>query len=374
MRKTGVADLPLHGGHVPPWLFIRMKKLARAIVKVIIVEWGRHELLRRLSDPYWFQALGCALGYDWHSSGVTTVVTAALREAVDPHEHGVAVCGGKGKKGLLTPKEVAKAGEMFGLSDSRIAELQRASKLAAKVDSAAIQDGFSIYHHAMIVTEDGAWAIIQQGMRPLEKVARRYHWLGEHVRRFDEEPHTAIVSEVIYGEVLNLVARDSREARRCIADLVREPPSKVARLLAEVSGYLTLDRWLGPAIESDKHRALKYLKMPWRVDWRALERAYQLQPSNFEEVLEVRGLGAATLRGLALVADLIYGEEPSWKDPAKYSFAFGGKDGVPYPVNAESMDKAIETLEEAIRLAEAGYREKLEALKRLRLLLYEKRV
>ena len=355
---------------MPPWLFTRMKKLARAIVKVIIAEWGRRELLRRLSDPYWFQALGCVLGYDWHSSGVTTVVTAALREAVDPYEHGVAVCGGKGRKGLMTPREVARAGEIFDLSSSRIVELQRASKLTAKVDSAAIQDGFSIYHHVMIVTGDGAWAVIQQGMRASERVARRYHWLGERVRRFDEEPHTAIVSDAVYSEVLNLVSRDSREARLCICDLVREPPSKLARLLAEITGYLTLDKWLSPKAGSGGRRVLKYLKMPWRINWEALERAYQLQPSNFEEVLEVRGLGAATLRGLALVADLIYGEEPSWKDPAKYSFAFGGKDGVPYPVDAEGMDKAIETLEEAIKLAEAGYKEKLEALKRLRFLLF----
>ncbi len=369
MRRVGVADLPLHGGHVPPWLFVRMRRLARAIVKVILIEFGSAELLRRLSDPYWFQALGCALGYDWHSSGVTTVVTAALREALDPNEHGVAVCGGKGKRGLKVPQEIDEVCEVFGLSEAKRRELKRASRLTAKVDSAALQDGFAIYHHAMIVTEEGQWAVIQQGMRADERVARRYHWLGEQVSDFTVEPHTAIVSDKVYSDVLNLVARESEGVRRCIVDLVKERPSKVAHLTAEISGYTTLDRWLGQEPSLSVKRIARYLRMPWRINWKVLERAYNLQPSRFEEVLEVRGLGASTLRGLALVADLIYGEEPSWRDPAKYAFAFGGKDGVPYPVDTKAMDQAIETLEEAIRLAEISHRERLEAIRRLRQLL-----
>ena len=370
MRRTGIADLPLHGGHVPPWLFSRMKKLARAIVKVIVVEFGTAELLKRLADPFWFQAFSCVLGHDWHSSGVTTVVTAALREALNPREHGVAVCGGKGKRALATPSEIERLSEEFSLPGTKVEELKRASFLAAKVDNAALQDGFSIYHHVMILDSAGRWTIIQQGMMPSLKLARRYHWLGENVRSFVEEPHSAIVSDVIGVETLNLVARESREARKCITELAAEGARRVSRLLAEIRGYATIDRWLGMRPESQRgERAVRYLRMPLRINWRALERAYELRPSRFEELLEIRGVGPSTIRALALIADLVYGEEPSWRDPAKYSFAFGGKDGVPYPVNVKDMDRAIETLEDAIRLAELGYREKMEALKRLRRLL-----
>ena len=368
MRRTGVADLPLHGGKVPPWLFSRMRRLARAIVKVIVVEYGRAELLRRLSDPYWFQALGCVLGYDWHSSGVTTVVTAALREALTPEEHGVALCGGKGKKALKTPKDIEEACEKLGLSESKARELKRSSFLAAKVDNAAVQDGHSVYHHVMVVTEEGDWGVIQQGMNPQAKTARRYHWLGLELKSFEEEPHAAIVAEVKVRDVLNLVARDSRGVRRCIVDLVKEPPSRVARLLSEASGYEPLDKWLYGS-SNLRVKRVKYLKMPWRVNWKALEEAYRLQPSRFEGVLEIKGLGPSTLRGLALIADLVYGEEPSWEDPAKFSFAFGGKDGVPFPVRTKDMDVAAEFLEDAVRMAELSYREKMEALKRLKVIL-----
>lgn len=341
-----------------------MVRLARAIVKVIVLEYGRIELLRRLSDPYWFQALGNVLGFDWHSSGVTTVVTGALREALGGEELGVVVCGGKGRKALETPREVVAAAEKLGLPEFKIRELVRASRLTAKVDNAALQDGYTIYHHAMVVTEEGAWAVIQQGMNEGVKLARRYHWLSEGLESFVREPHAAIVGERREEAVLNMVALESEGARKASVDLAKEGPRRVARLLAEAQGMATLDAWLGGGAPTPR---VKYLRMPWRVNWDALKRAYEIQPSSYEELLLVRGIGPSTVRALALISSLIYGEEVSWRDPVKYSFAFGGKDGVPYPVRIDEMERAIALLEESIRMAEVGERERLEALRRLRI-------
>ena len=365
MRPRGIADLPLHRGGVPEWLAKRMVKLARAIVRVLVEEYGRREFVERISDPFWFQALGNVLGFDWHSSGLTTVVTAVLKTAIDPREMGIAVCGGKGAASLRTPRELERVGELLGLSTSRVEELKRASVLAAKVDNAAVQDGYSLYHHAVIVAEGGYWAIVQQGMRPEEKSARRYHWLGELVSSFVEEPHSSIVGDRRHEEVLDMTARESGGARRACVDLVRDGPWRLRPVLARLEGFATLDEWLGDRSRVPR-RVDKYLRMPWRINWRALKRAYEIQPRNYEELLGIRGIGPSTVRGLALVAELIYGEEPSWRDPVKFSFAFGGKDGVPFPVDRKAMDEAIQFLEESIKMAELGYRERVEALKRLR--------
>ncbi len=371
MELRGVAKLPLHRGRVPRWLFDRMVKLAGAIVEVMVMEYGRREFIKRLSDPFWFQAFGNVLGFDWHSSGVTTVVTGVLKEAINPEKAGIAVCGGKGKASLRTLEEIEMLADIMGFSSSKIREFKRASVLAAKVDNAAIQDGYSLYHHAFVVSEEGYWAIIQQGLNVGDKTARRYHWLGEKVASFVEEPHASIVGDKRLNRVLNMTARESREARKASVDLVRENPSKLASLLARLRGFSTLDRWIGEKAEFEV-KLVKYLEMPWRINWKVLKKIYEIQPRNYEELLQIKGVGPATVRGLALVADLIYGEEPSWRDPVKYSFAFGGKDGVPYPVNKKAMDEAISVLEESIRLAELGHKQRLEALRRLRAFAGEK--
>ncbi|RLG51528.1 MAG: DUF763 domain-containing protein [Thermoproteota archaeon] len=361
MSLTGIADLPLHDGWVPRWLFSRMVKLARALVSAVISEYGGEELVSRLADPFWFQALGCVLGFDWHSSGLTTVVTAALREAVSPTEHRVAVCGGKGKASLRAPSEIEEACREMRV-EHLTGELTRASRLAAKVDNACVQDGYQLYHHAFVFTESGLWAVVQQGMSPADRTARRYHWLSAKVRSFTDEPHTAIVAERVRSRVLDMTAHESEGARKASLDLVKEGPRRLARLIDEAAkGQKTLLRWI-PAGSSE----VSYLKMPWSINWRALEEAYQLQPSRYEELVEIRGVGPATVRGLALIAELIYGERASWRDPARFSFAFGGKDGVPFPVDRKALDEAIEFLTTALERADVRGREKLDALKRLR--------
>ena len=374
MSVSGVADLPLHTGGVPRWLWARMVKLAREVCAVVVSEYGRRELLRRLSDPFWFQALGCVLGFDWHSSGLTTVVTAALRSALGSGELGVVVCGGKGKAARCTPEDIERAGLRFSWSTSRVEELKRVSRLVAKVDSAALQDGFELYHHAMVVTEDGDWAVVQQGMCPNLRVARRYHWSSESARSMVEEPHSSIVSDVVQKVVLDLTARASREARAACLDLVREGARRVRAQYASVRellrGTAPLTAWIS-GDEVARVRAnvsVKYLRMPEELNWEALERAYELEPRRFEDLLLVRGLGPRTLRGLALVSLLIYGAEVSWRDPAVYALAFGGKDGVPFPVDVRAMDEAISFLGEVVRALEVGEAEKAKALRRLGLL------
>ncbi|RLE72982.1 MAG: DUF763 domain-containing protein [Thermoprotei archaeon] len=371
MKLSGVAKLPLHGGRVPRWLFKRMVELAEAIVKVMVLEYDRREFIKRVSDPFWFQAFGNVLGFDWHSSGITTVVTGVLKEAIKPEEVGIAVCGGKGKASLRTLDEINQLADIMNFSSKRIEEFKRASRLAAKVDNAAIQDGYSLYHHAFIVSEDGYWAIVQQGLNVEDRSARRYHWLSEEISSFVEEPHKSIVGDRRLERVLNMVARESREVRKISVDLVRESPSKIVSAFARLNGFLTLDKWLGDG-KAFEVKIVKYLEMPWRINWRVLKKIYEIQPRNYEELLQIKGVGPATIRGLALVADLIYGEEPSWRDPVKYSFAFGGKDGVPYPVDKRAMDEAIATLRESIELAEIGYKQRLEALRRLRIFIREK--
>ena len=358
MRRTGEAVLPLHVGRAPRWPFVRMKRLAGLISEAIVREYGRLELLRRLSDPVWFQAFGCALGYDWHSSGVTTVVTAALREALEERELGVLVLGGKGKASMRVPEEVRRVAERLDLPDSTVQSLKRASRMSAKVDNAVLQDGYQIYHHALVVSEEGSWAVIQQGMNPERRLARRYHWLGERVSSFVVEPHSGIAGERREPAVLDMTARESEGARRASVDLVMEGPERLSRMLREAA-VGPLSRYLG------EERGIPVLVMPRRVDWSALRRAYEMSVSTYEELVEVRGVGPATIRALALLAELIEGAEPSRRDPIRYSFAFGGKDGVPFPVDVRRMDSAIEFLTELVRGSDLPEGERRKVLDRL---------
>jgi hypothetical protein len=366
MFRTGVASLPLHGGKAPAWLTTRMRKLAKEITAIIIDEHGVNQFLTRISDPYWFQAFGCVLGYDWHSSGVTTVVTGILKQALSPEEHGVIVCGGKGKTSRKTPEEITAAAEQFGFSDNSIEALTYTSRMTAKVDNAAIQAGYQLYHHAFLVTENKKWAVIQQGMSAEDRTARRYHWLSDNVTNFVVEPHNAIVGDAKRERALNMTAKTSEGARKASVDIAKEPPNKTMRLFeaARPLQQKSLREWL-PQSGSQQH-GMAVLQMPRGINWKRLKQVYEFQPKNYEELLSVKGVGPATVRGLALVAELVYGEKPSWQDPVKYSFAYGGKDGVPYPVDRRAMDESIHLLKQTVQAAKIGDKEKMRSLQRLR--------
>jgi hypothetical protein len=369
VQRTGVARLPLHYGKAPRWLVARMQKLAKEIVTIVVDEYGTDDLLKRISDPFWFQALGCVLGYDWHSSGVTTVVTGVLKQAMSPEDHGVVVCGGKGKFSLQAPMEIESLHETFGFSNDRIETLQYASKMSAKVDNAAIQAGYQLYHHTFFVTEDAKWAVIQQGMCTKDRTARRYHWLSDNAKSFVDEPHNAIVGDVKREIALDMTAKESEESRKTSVDIAKESPRTVMRMFMSVRPVYqkSLQEWLPKTVDSTwKEYPIDALSMPRNINWKVLKAVYEFQPRNYEELLEFRGVGPATIRGLALVAELIYGEKPSWKDPVKYSFAYGGKDGVPYPVDRKAMDESIQILKQAIQEANVGEKEKLGSLQRLR--------
>jgi len=368
MSRTGVANLPLHGGKAPAWLTSRMCKLAKEIASIIIDEHGTNVFMKRISDPYWFQALGCVLGYDWHSSGVTTVLTGVLKQALSLDEHGVVVCGGKGRTSKKTPMEIADAGVKFGFSEDTIQALTYTSKMTAKVDSAAIQAGYQLYHHAFIVTEDEQWAVIQQGMNGEDRTARRYHWLSDNVADLIVEPHSAIVGNARRQRVLDMTAKASEGARKASVDIAKEHPSKVMRLFeaARPLHQRSLQDWLPEAKTDRWHQSFELLSMPRSINWETLGRIYEFQPRNYEELLSIKGVGPSTVRGLALVAELIYGEKPSWEDPVKFSFAYGGKDGVPFPVNRRATDESIQVLRQAVEAAKIGDREKMQSLQRLR--------
>jgi hypothetical protein len=368
MYRTGVANLPLHGGKAPAWLTVRMRKLAKEVADIMVDEHGTDVFLTRVSDPYWFQALGCVLGYDWHSSGVTTVLTGVLKQALSPEEHGMAVCGGKGKTSRKTPAELATVGGKFGFSEDQIQALTYTSRMTAKVDSTAIQAGYQLYHHAFLLTEDGKWAVVQQGMSAEDRTARRYHWLSDATASFIVEPHNAIVGNAKREKALNMTAKVSEGARRASVDVTKEPTAKVMRLFeaARPLHQKSLQEWL-PKVKADPWRqSMEALNMPRNISWNTMRRVYEFQPRNYEELLSVKGVGPATVRGLALVAELIYGEKASWADPVKFSFAYGGKDGVPFPVDRRAMDESIQVLRQAVQAAKVGEKEKLRSLQRLR--------
>ncbi len=362
MYRAGVAELPLHGGKAPRWLFGRMVKLADAIVSIIIDEYGTRELIQRLSNPFFFQALSCVLGFDWHSSGTTTVTCSALKLAMKPVEHGVAVAGGKGSTSRKTPLEIPQIGELFNLSEAKVEDLKYASRMSAKVDNTAIQAGYQLYHHCIFITEEGDWSVIQQGMNPEIRKARRYHWLKGTFKTFVEEPHTAIVGEVSHENVLDMTSRQSEECRKISTDLVNDNPQHLKTILSDKPlNQETLLKWVPQSKVSLPLR----LNLLSGVNWKALMKAYQTQPKNYEELLSLRGIGPSTVKALAMISGLIYGKPPSWKDPVKYSFTFGGKDGVPYPVNKKSMDEATAFLKKVVEEAKTESKEKTQALKRL---------
>jgi hypothetical protein len=329
-----------------------MVLLSRQIVLVIVEEYGPGEFLARLADPHWFQAFGCVLGFDWHSSGLTTVACAALKEGLAGLESdtGIVVAGGKGATSRKTPREIELAAERHGFAPE---PLVKASRLAAKVDSAAVQDGYQLYHHTFLFTLDGRWAVVQQGMNEATGYARRYHWLSDAVANFVVEPHSAVVSEG-RGAGLNMVAAEAEDSRSVAAALARELPEKTVRQLQHVQSLDLPAPHYVPLAAVHAGRLEKSLRL-----------AYEAQPGDFETLLGTEGVGPATIRALALIADLVHGARASFRDPARFSFAHGGKDGHPFPVDRATYDRSIEVLRRAVERARLGRPEKLDALRRL---------
>ncbi len=378
--KTGVASFPLDYGTCPRWLFERMTRLSRSIVSAIVSEFGPEEFLKRLSDPVWFQSFGSVLAFDWNSSGLTTTTCGALKMGIWGMEKdlGLFICGGKGKTSRKTPNQIIDWAGRLNFSQGLADKLVYSSKISAKVDNTAIQDGFQLYHHTFLFTKSGNWAVVQQGMSAKggsasggnEQVgqARRYHWLSENVNDFIEEPHTGISSN-IKGKQLNLTAKQSKKNKKVSTDLVRD-------------GYKTLLNDLKIIREKELKQPdlFKELSMPddsvlpkltgdlefskSRYLDKILFQVHEKHPENFEQLLMTEGVGPKTIRALSLVSELIYGAKPSYEDPARYSFAFGGKDGIPFPVNKGVYDKTIDIIEKGIKKSQLSNKEKLGALRR----------
>lgn len=349
MKKSGRADLALMGGSIPPWLFNRMKQLALPMVEAIIANTGKEDFLSRLSNPFWFQSFAAVIGMDWNSSGATTAVMSALKQVINPvsKELGLYVCGGKGKASLKTPQELLEVGYKTGLDGDALA---RASKLSAKVDNTAVQDGFNLYLHSFIVSDEGHWSVIQQGMHTENRKARRYHWHSENMTSFIQEPHSAICG-LSDGQIINLVDKKAKPAQKGILNIAAEHPDKVLKELPHL---------LMPAYCNVKAKDID-IKRLGSILWLAQES----QTTNFEELLLLKGLGPRTLQSLALVSEVIHGTPSRFTDPARFSFAHGSKGGKPFPVPTAVYDETIGTLKKAVENSKIGNSDKLKAIGKL---------
>jgi uncharacterized protein len=372
-QRTGSANLPLHGGRVPPWLSSRMTALGRVIVEAIIHEYGRDELLRRLAHPFWFQSFGAVMGMDWHSSGITTSVIGALKRGLAPiqRELGLYVCGGKGAQSRRTPHELREIGEMTGVD---AAPLERASRLVAKIDSAAVQDGFDLYLHAFFATIDGHWCVVQQGMNEERGEARRYHWQSEKLPGFFESPHAAIEGRNV-GPIVNLADVRAERNRAAELELVHGGPDRTISILRRLrrSGNAALS--LFPETEP-MPQPLPHLQLPHHHEVRAsdvmlkrlhgtLAAAAEAGPTDYADLLLTPGIGARTVEALAFVAEVVHGAPSRFSDPARFSLAHGGKDGHPFPVPLRVFDETIRLLKRAVDRAKLGSSEALAAIQRL---------
>ncbi|MBD3282323.1 MAG: DUF763 domain-containing protein [Candidatus Portnoybacteria bacterium] len=376
--RTGVASIPLDYGTCPKWLFERMTKLSRAIIQMIVSEFGEEELLKRLSDPTWFQSFGSVLAFDWNSSGLTTTVTGAIKQGIRDLEKdlGIFMCGGKGKTSRKTPEQIMQWAYKLSFSQEQADRLVYSSKISAKVDNTAIQDGFQLYHHTFIFTRTGKWTVIQQGMNEKAGQARRYHWLSDNVKDFIEEPHIGISSDIKL-KPLNLTSKESENNKKTSTELV----TRGYRSLIKDLFLLREKQTRQPSLfNQNKRSKLKILEMP---DDKTLPQLtgdleftkskyldkilfdlHEKEPKNFEQVLMEKGVGPMTVRALSLVSELVYGAKASYEDPARYSFTFGGKDGVPFPVNRPVYDKALDVIERGIKKSQLSRREKEKALRR----------
>ena len=349
MKRSGFADLPLHGGRVPPWLAERMQKLGAAIVESIVHHYGAAEFLSRLSDPFWFQALGCVMGMDWHSSGITTSVLGALKRGLNPraHELGIYLCGGRGKQARKTPAELLAIADRTGIDG---AALVRTSRLTAKIDNNAIGDGFQIYLHSFILTSAGDWAVVQQGLNDKSCLARRYHWHSASVRDFVNEPHTGIAGENA-GVILNLVDHRAKPAQNALLALASDPPEKT------ISEFQKL---VMPG-----HHDVRAGNVDLKRLGAVLAVSYERQLHDFASLLLVENLGPRTLQSLALIAAVVHGAPTRFSDPARFSFAFGGKDRHPFPVPLKTYDESLAILRRGLDSAKLGNTDKTDGLKRL---------
>ncbi len=386
----GVATFTLDTGTCPKWLFERMVKLGREMVRVLVEEYGPDEFIRRISDPVWFQSLGTVLAFDWNASGLTTILTAALKEAIRHEERnlGVFICGGKGKTSRKTPEEIERWGEHLQLPESGVQRLAYNSRMAAKVDSSLVQDGFQLYHHSFFFSKNGAWAVVQQGMNQSEQSARRYHWYSESVHDLVCEPHAAISSQSVGDRVLNLVSRASGDTRERSTELVgagyqplmreitilRKHASHLSKMLAiKESGGACPERSRGEQLTLLKLEDIEFSYHPVVAEdfsqsaylEKILSRLTEEKPKSYEKLVATQGVGPKTVRALALVAEIVYGAKPSYEDPARYSFAHGGKDATPYPIDRRTYDQTIGILQHAVRRTRVQATEKDKMLKRL---------
>lgn len=382
--KRGVATFTLDTGKCPPWLFERMVKLGRSMTDVLIEEYGPDEYIKRIADPVWFQSLGTVLAFDWNASGLTTILTAALKEAIRGREKelGVFIAGGKGATSRKTPDQIAEWGRILSLPEQTTKDLVYSSKMSAKVDSSLIQDDYTLYHHAFFFSKNGAWTVVQQGMNTANATARRYHWYSDNPSdiNFTEEPHKGIASQLFRKQTRNLVAKKSKKNKDLSIELVesgyktlmkdieilRRHSGEVSRMLAvKTTGqqefvFAEFDRkeFSHHQVEMEDFTKSKYLD-------RILQRVTYETPQDFENLLAIKGVGGKTIRALSLVSEIIYGAEPSYQDPARYSFAHGGKDATPYPVDKETYDQTISVLGNAVRKSKISPLEKNKALKRI---------
>ena len=378
-RNSGHADLPLHTGTVPRWLADRMMVLGTLITESLVENFGPEEVLVRLSDPLWFQSFGAVMGMDWHSSGITTSVMYALKRGLNPRakELGIYVCGGRGKYSRMTPDELLEIAGREGLNGDA---LVRNSKLVAKVDNNAVQDGFQLYQHNFILTRSGQWAVVQQGMNGAEKKARRYHWCSNDLRSFVEEPHTGVVGENC-GKILNLTDTAADKARDSILEMSHEEPERLIKEITQIGKpasqmILMQDGVVQGTLFPELEQQSRSIEMPAHhevleqdVDLKrlggVLATAYESQPKDFESLLLTPGLGPRTLQSLALVSEVIYGTPSRFTDPARFSFAHGGKDGHPFPVPLKIYDESIRVLRDSIEKSKLGYKDKSDCIRRL---------
>ncbi|OGH39070.1 MAG: hypothetical protein A3B44_03155 [Candidatus Levybacteria bacterium RIFCSPLOWO2_01_FULL_38_21] len=407
--RRGIATFTLDYGKCPPWLFRRMVALGREIVRVLVDEYGAAEFLKRIADPVWFQSLGMVLAFDWNASGLTTILTAALKEAIRGEEEnlGVFICGGKGRTSLKTPDEILNWGERLNLEEKKLKDLSYSSKMAAKVDSSLVQDGYQIYHHAFFSSVKktsrassliDSWAVVQQGMNTSNATARRYHWYDEleitnnksqitnHKKDFVEEPHAGIASQVFKKNVLNLVDKKSRKNKEISRELAASSYNTLMKdiqlLRSHFSRYskmISLRLRSGQASKKDEQLTFLKLNDPHFTTHpvvyedftkskyleRILQRVTYEKPEDYESLLSIEGVGPKTIRALSLVSEIIYGAGPSYEDPARYSFAHGGKDAIPYSVDVKTYDNTINILEKAVKKSKINPFDKEKALRRL---------
>jgi hypothetical protein len=343
-----------------------MKGLASSISKILIEDYGTSEFLKRLADPLWFQSFGCVLGFDWHSSGLTTVVTGVLQRSINLVDHGIMIAGGKGKKSLSSRSVIPILATSANMTGKKISNLVYADKIAAKVDNTLVQDGYGLYHHAVFFDERGDWTIIQQGMNSDIKMARRYHWISDRIySSFLSEPHSGIICDKIHEHVLDMTDRESIETQKTTVDLIngntRNLISSIKKL--QLRKTKTMDDWIFG--HNFVNRTDSSYEMPRHLNWNILKKIYDIQPRNYEEFVTIDGVGSSLVRALALISQLIYGSNTSWKDPVQFSFAHGGKDGVPFPIDRNTFDRSIRFLRDAIEGGEITGQEKRTALKRL---------